>query len=356
MKVLLYRRGLDLASGAGQLMLMQAHGLKALGIDAQLACHHGAAKFFLRTGWLPRRVSPIQLRRLTGRADRIVVDHGMEIPDADLLFVHNLAAEANLHLQRDDLADRAADEARFFRELNVATPIVASSQLVKAALTRHFALAAERIVVHYPGFRSDKFQPQRAALLRGRARRALKLDGETPLVGFVTSGDFQKRGLDLFLASAQAIAQRAPDVSFLVVGSKSLPDWTQQHPLVASGKVHYRPKNTRPELWLAALDVFLYAARFEEFGMVILEAQASGVPVLTSRRVGAAECLPQAYAPWLLDTPDANRFAGLALALLADAQARDELVAAGLKSVSAFDHREYARATIATIRKSKAVA
>ena len=72
----------------------------------------------------------------------------------------------------------------------------------------------------------------------------------------------------------------------------------------ARGVVRYRPKSRHPEPWFAALDLFLYPARFEEFGMVLAEAQAMGVPVLTSRRVGASECLPSAYAPWLLDGPE----------------------------------------------------
>jgi glycosyltransferase involved in cell wall biosynthesis len=333
-------------------MLMQARGLRAAGANVRLACHHGGIKFFLRTGWLAQRVPAAQLQALAQRAD-CVVDHSMQITNADLVFVHNLATEAQRHIQRDDQADRIAQEAAFFRELNVDTPIVANSQLVKAALIEHFALAAHRIAVHYPGFRSDKFQSQQAARLRLRARRALALEAQTPVVGFVTSGDLQKRGLDLFLASAQLIARTAPDIHFLVVGSKRLPDWAKQHPLVVAGRVHYRPKSHRPALWLAALDVFLYAARFEEFGMVVLEAQACGIPVLTSRLVGAAECLPQVYEPWLLERPDPSRFAAMTLALLADSQQRRNLAAAGLESAAALDQRHYARATIATISAQK---
>ncbi len=83
--------------------------------------------------------------------------------------------------------------------------------------------------------------------------------------------------------------------------------------------------------------------------MVISEAQALGIPVVTSRRVGAAECLPREYARWLLDVPDSAELAVKTLALLDDAQARQSLVRAGLKSVRYFDQQHYMDATVATI-------
>jgi len=350
MKVLLYRRHIDLDSGAGQLIRMQAEGLKVAGASVRLVCQHGAAKFFLRTGLRVKRVSVRGVRALN-TSDHVLVDHGAELPEADLVFVHNLLTEANLYLDKPDGVDRVASEAAFYRELGTSTLIVANSKMVRDALIKHYALDPQRIIVHYPGFQSQKFRADRTADLRVRARKALGIDSGTPLVGFITSGDLHKRGLDIFLAAAELITAQAPDVRFLVVGSTRLPGWAQEYPLVAAGHVSYRPKNRRPDLWLAALDVFLYAARFEEFGMVVSEAQALGVPVLTSRRVGAAECLPPAYAPWLSDRPDSVQFAQQTLALLADDEARRSLALAGVESVAAFDRQHYVDATVATILK-----
>jgi glycosyltransferase involved in cell wall biosynthesis len=97
----------------------------------------------------------------------------------------------------------------------------------------------------------------------------------------------------------------------------------------------------------------MYPARFEEFGMVIAEAQALGVPVLTSRRVGAAECLPEVYDQWLVDEPRADAFAAKALALLDDARVRAKLSQAALASIVRFDEQSYVRATVRTILDQK---
>ncbi|HET7923988.1 MAG TPA: glycosyltransferase family 4 protein [Rhodanobacteraceae bacterium] len=344
MTVVLYRPSFDARSGTGQLLTMQWRGLNAAGVPTLLACERGALKFWLRTGVRARRRSAAAIERLQAQG-AVVVDHGLSIPSAELVFVHNVVAEAARHLREPVAAALVERERQFFRALSRSAVVVANSKLAADALREHFGLARERVAVLHPGFDSLRYSPQRAQQLRAAARRTLGVDDGAPLVGFVTSGDFAKRGLDLFLDCAARIAAARPDARFLVVGSKRLPDEAGAHALVRSGLVRYRPKIARPEPWFAALDLFLYPARFEEFGMVLAEAQAMAVPVLTSRRVGAAECLPAAYAPWLIDEPHPNDMAERAVALLADADLRAQLAGAAAATVTAFDERAYVEGT-----------
>jgi glycosyltransferase involved in cell wall biosynthesis len=355
--VVLYRPSLSLTSGAGQLIRMQAEGLRAAGQRVRIACRRGGLRFFLRSGLRAGRVSAERLASLAASAEHVVVDHGPELPAADLVFVHNLMMEALRHLDRPDWREQAAQEARVFGALAPDVPIVANSELVKRAIVAHFRVDAARVRVLYPGFDARRFNIANRARLRAGARAELGVEDDAPLIGFVTSGDFDKRGLDIFLASAERIAAVRPDARFLVVGSKRLPEWATakwgQSPFSRKRALtpflpllEYRPKSRRPERWLAALDVFLYPARFEEFGMVVAEAMASGVPVLTSRRVGAAECLPDEYATWLLEAPDASAFAEKALALFADDRARRELAALGVESAAALRRERYVSATV----------
>jgi glycosyltransferase involved in cell wall biosynthesis len=78
-----------------------------------------------------------------------------------------------------------------------------------------------------------------------------------------------------------------------------------------------------------------------------------GLPIVTSRLVGAAECLPPVYERWLVDRPVAAELAERVLALLGDDGARRELSAAGIASAQAYDDRAYARASTATILVQK---
>jgi glycosyltransferase involved in cell wall biosynthesis len=83
--------------------------------------------------------------------------------------------------------------------------------------------------------------------------------------------------------------------------------------------------------------------------MVVAEAQAMGVPVLTSRLVGASECLPEVYAPWLLDRPEPAELAARALMLLDDPALCARLAAAAAAHVVAFDDGAYAAGTRALL-------
>jgi glycosyltransferase involved in cell wall biosynthesis len=355
MNVLLYRRSLDARSGAGQLIAMQAKGLAARGARVTIGALRGTVRFWLRTGLRARHFSLERANALAATRDRagMVIDHGTCLPHADLTFVHNLYTEAHRFVPRPDWIPAIEEERVYFANLASTTTIVANSELVKAALIRHFALAPARIQVHYPGFRSGVFSPVALPALRARARASLGLEPSARVIGLVTSGDFAKRGLEVFLAAAARVAAHAADVRFLIVGSAELPERAERDALVRAGRVIYRPKGRHPERWLAALDLLLYPALFEEYGMVVAEAQALGVPVLTSRRVGAAECLPKDYAPWLLEEPDASVFADRALALLEDSPARKRLAEAAAASVRRFDDGSYVSATVAAILAQK---
>ncbi len=353
MTVLLYHRNLSLTSGTGQLVHMQARHLKQRGEKTLLACQRRGFKFFLRTGLPARSLSVSRVRKLAARNGCLLVDHGMLIPQADLVFVHNVVTEANRHLNRQDLQADVTHEQAFFRDLDRYTRLVANSNLTRSALASCFDLEPDRITVAYPGFRSDRFSSATTRQLRTRARRQLGIADDVPLIGFVTSGDFHKRGLDLFLRSARRILAARDDARFLVVGSRRLPGDAAADTLHTGGALLHRPKSHQPQLWMSALDLFLYPARFEEFGMVVAEAQASGIAVVTSRRVGAAECLPDVYRPWLTDTPEPEALADNALALLDQPGTRQALADAGIASVAALDQHHYARRTVDTILAQK---
>lgn len=349
LNVLLYRPNVDLRSGTGQLMQMQAAGLRAGGARVRVGCTRGGIGFFLRTGVGTRYLPVAGAGRRARRPGWLVVDNSMLVPDAQVVFVHNLVTEANEHLQDEELLAHVADETRFFAALRDDALLVANSRLVAAALGRRFALPAERIVVHHPGIRSARFASERRQQLRGQARRRLGIPDEAPVAGFITSGDLHKRGLDLFVDCARRLLAEHPALHFLVVGSKRWPAHLGGSDLLAAGRLHHVPKNPHPQLWMSALDLFLYPARFEEFGMVVLEAMALGIPVVTSRRVGAAECLPPAYDGLLCPEPDPATLAEMVSRVLADPALAARLAAAGSSAARDCSDERYARETAETI-------
>lgn len=99
-----------------------------------------------------------------------------------------------------------------------------------------------------------------------------------------------------------------------------------------SGRVHFLGNIPHEELprWLAISDVLVatsYAS--ETFGIALVEAQASGVPVVASRFGGFAEVVQDGITGVLVPPQDAPALAGALRALLADPVRRKEMGRAG---------------------------
>ncbi len=189
-------------------MRMQLRALRDAGEGAEIGCERGALKFWLRSGARARRI-PVRAVRDAAR-ERFVVDHGLCVPNAAVVFVHNLATEASAHVPRQDWRGAGRRGTELLRR--AASGRAARRELAPRrgrACARGSALAPERVVVQHPGFRAARFNPSRAAELRASARRELGVAPDAPLVGLITSGDFEKRGLDVFVGGGRADRGRA---------------------------------------------------------------------------------------------------------------------------------------------------
>jgi glycosyltransferase involved in cell wall biosynthesis len=74
---------------------------------------------------------------------------------------------------------------------------------------------------------------------------------------------------------------------------------------------------------IAAMDVFLLTSRLEGFPNVLVEAQALGVPVVTTDGGGAAETLVQGRTGYAIRPQSANLLADAILQILSDTAWRE---------------------------------
>jgi len=72
---------------------------------------------------------------------------------------------------------------------------------------------------------------------------------------------------------------------------------------VVTDRVVFAGHHADTERFFAAADLFVMPTLYEPFGMVIAEAMASGLPVITSRLAGAAELIDHKVDGVLLDEP-----------------------------------------------------
>ena len=310
--VLLSRKTILTRGGAGQIMASQAQFLQRSGYDVSVCCAkfgHGASEAFsgVRSWCIPRPLNallPAELRlRLYEsrvpqlRAGGLLIDHGESIADADIAYIHNFLSP--VYARR--MPGYVANERLPWRGSGPGTVLVANSVMVSEALQETLHLSADRVVVIYPGYDSARFNPENRQKLRDISRQELAIGHDEIVVGLITSGNFYKRGLDCFVECFNTLSAGYPALRGLVVGDRGTPSELSSNPDYRRGRIIHRPVTGSPERLMAALDLMLYPARYEEFGIVVLEAMAMGIPIVTSSAVGAAELLGDTCEELVID-------------------------------------------------------
>ena len=117
-------------------------------------------------------------------------------------------------------------------------------------------------------------------------------------------------------------------------------------------RVSFRPFSKQIERFFAAADVFVFPTFFDAYGMVISEAMASGLPVITSRAAGAAELIEHGESGWLTADPwDPDQIAEGLRTLAADPGLRQRMGAAARSKIEAYTWDRVAEQTMAVYRE-----
>jgi UDP-glucose:(heptosyl)LPS alpha-1,3-glucosyltransferase len=139
------------------------------------------------------------------------------------------------------------------------------------------------------------FRPDQEA--RRAVRSELGLDEATPLALFV-GGDWERKGA-AFAVSALA---GAPAWHLAIAGpgepapliERATADGSRER-LHLLGRVIEMPRV------YAAADAFVFPTTYEAFPLVVLEAAASGLPLLVTRVNGAEELVEEGHNGWFID-------------------------------------------------------
>jgi UDP-glucose:(heptosyl)LPS alpha-1,3-glucosyltransferase len=168
--------------------------------------------------------------------------------------------------------------------------VIANSALGRAGILAYSPMPADRVVVAHNGVDALRFSPAVRVAHRGPLRTALGVEAQDLLLLFVGRG-FARKGLATLLA-ALARCDEAPRLVLAVVGREAPGRWQALAArLGVAGRVRFVGHAVAPERYYAAADVFVLPTLFDPFANATLEAMASGLPVVTTRRNGAAEIL-----------------------------------------------------------------
>ena len=211
--------------------------------------------------------------------------------------------------------------------------VLALSRASAADFHRFHGVHPERIRLVYNGVDIERFSPQRCRPHREQARRRLGLSADT-VMALIVAHNFHLKGVDTLLASMRRLQTAGRETRLVIVGGKHIDSW-QRH--VArrglSEQVVFVGRVDDPLPCYAAADYYVHPTYYDPCSLVVLEAAACGLPLITSRYNGASELFCEGKDMILIDDPADDVELAEAMRLLLDDSTRQRLGEAARQTV-----------------------
>ncbi len=258
------------------------------------------------------------------------------------------------------LADGERPEplSRSIGEENVvkaAAAIIANTDSEAASLVSLYGACPDRVFVATPGVNLSEFK---VAGGKRVAREKLGIDQSKVVLTFV--GRIQPhKGPDIFIRSVAEVLTHSPGlrskIHALIIGGvsgsesgeldrlRNLAKW-----LGISDVVRFLPPVTRSELpdWYRASDLVCVPSYSESFGLVALEAQACGTPVVATAVGGLRAAVSDGFSGSLVDGHDPKAWGAVLLRLIAQPERRLILSMGAVQHASHFGWDSTSRAIL----------
>ena len=164
--------------------------------------------------------------------------------------------------------------------------IIAISRAGKREFMEEYGLPEEDIAIVYNGVDVERFHPRNRARCGNKTRESLGIPTNSQVVLFVGTG-FRRKGAGRLLQ--MWTEQDGPDAYLVIVGNDAKLSYYRK--VWNHSRIRFAGPQTWVEEFYAAADLLVLPSVQEAFGNVVLEALASGVPVVACAAVGAAESL-----------------------------------------------------------------
>jgi len=193
--------------------------------------------------------------------------------------------------------------------------IIAVSKQVKQDLVSYGVASPEKITVIHLGFDLEPFLT--CQQYRGEFRRELGLNGDVPLVAIV-GRVFPIKNHRLFLDAAARVLAGEPAARFIIVGDGVLRSEMERHAreLKIADKVIFTGwRRDLPRIY-ADLNALVISSDNEGTPVSVIEAMASGVPVLGTKVGGVPDLITDGETGYLVPPRDPDVLANAILRLI----------------------------------------
>jgi D-inositol-3-phosphate glycosyltransferase len=240
--------------------------------------------------------------------------------------MHTMAKVKNLLLESGEKPEPRRREEGEHRIVDGAARLIANTSAEAAELESHYGADLDRIDIAPPGVDLSTFTPA----FRSRSRADHGVPPETFHILF--AGRIQRlKGPQILLKAAARLRSRRPDIDLRITilgalsGNK---DFNLRQLITEAGMddvVTHLPPVSAPELasWFRAADVVVMPSYSESFGLVALEAQACGTPVIGTRVGGLSRAISHGRTGLLVDGHHASDWADALEAMYDDPATRE---------------------------------
>ena len=233
--------------------------------------------------------------------------------------------------------------------VRAAAHLLADSEATKRDLCSHFSISPEGVTVVYPGV-GPEYRPNQDPAMIEAVKKRYQIT--YPYVLHVGTLQPRKNIERLLEAFALARSRRGLQERLVLVGRTGWLSESLQNRIRdmadAVVLVGYIPESDLP-FFYAGATVFVLPSLFEGFGMPLLEAMASGTPVIAANTSSLPEVVGDAG---LLFDPLSTEALAEALARACEnRQLRERLQAGGLARSKQFTWEEAARKTLDVLKK-----
>ena len=186
--------------------------------------------------------------------------------------------------------------------------------------------------VHLVSYGVDLSGNERDPYARERIRKEFGISGEVTVVGMLGRLTPGKGHMTLFQAARKVLSETDRAVVFLIIGGPSRGEegFGESLKKAVAGmglEGWFRFAGQREDVWdiLSAMDIYVMPSDKEAFGISLLEARGSGLPVITTAAGGPQEVVEDGRSGILIPPRDPDRLSEAILRLYRDEGLRRRL-------------------------------
>jgi UDP-glucose:(heptosyl)LPS alpha-1,3-glucosyltransferase len=172
-----------------------------------------------------------------------------------------------------------------------AKQVIAISKSIKNEVLHYYHIPEDRVNVIYNGVNTEDFTPDNRSKYFDEIRERHKID-KNEIVLVFAGNPFFRKGLKSTIEALPYL--KTKNYKLFIIGRddpNKQPYLEIIHDLGLDDKVIWTGITPEIKKYFAASDIFVLPTKYEPFGIVIAEAMASGLPVVTSKLAGAAELI-----------------------------------------------------------------